>query len=147
MATTTVHTIDTAAQEAHHWVNELADDLGIDRHAALQALRGVLRILRDRLTVDQAAHLSAQLSPLIRGLFFENWDPSRTPTRVRHAEDFADLVSLELTGYPESLDPLDAVVSVFALIARHISPGEVRKIRATMPAEIKSLWPVPDDAE
>ena len=39
----------------------------------------MLHTLRDRLTVDVAAKLAAQLPTLIRGIYYEDWDPSRTP--------------------------------------------------------------------
>jgi len=80
-------------QHAMSWVSDMMAELRTeDPHKALHALRAGLHAMRDLLTVDGAAHLSAQLPMLIRGMFFEGWDPSRDPLRVRHAADFLPLV-------------------------------------------------------
>lgn len=44
-----------------------------DRQMAYHALRGVLFTLRDRLTVEEAAHFASQLPLLIRGIFYEGY--------------------------------------------------------------------------
>jgi hypothetical protein len=53
-----VATIDRSVEKAHIWLNELADELGDDDwQAAYRVLRAYLHTLRDRLTVEEAAHL------------------------------------------------------------------------------------------
>lgn len=65
-------------QKTHLWLDDLMAELGWqDRHKAYLALRAVLHTLRDRLTVEEAAHLGAQLPMLIRGFYYEGWDPKR----------------------------------------------------------------------
>ena len=36
----------------------------------------------------------------------------------------------------------DAVSIVFALLARHVSAGEIKDIRSNMPSDMKELWPI-----
>jgi len=44
--------IERSVEKAHIWLNELAQELGVDdRQYAYRALRAVLHALRDRLTV------------------------------------------------------------------------------------------------
>jgi hypothetical protein len=35
----------------------------------------------------------------------------------------------------------DAVRAVFAVIAKHVAAGEAHKVAASLPAEIRALWP------
>jgi hypothetical protein len=56
-------------------------------------LRETLHAVRDFLTVDEAADLSAQLPVLIRGLFFEGWVPAKTPAKMRSVDQFLERVT------------------------------------------------------
>ena len=70
--------IAEAAQEARNWIDELMSELNCDERKAYVLLRAVLHGLRDRLSIDEVATLSAYLPTLIRGLFLEDWQPNRT---------------------------------------------------------------------
>src|SRR6266481_7334219 len=79
--------IDTTVQKTYRWLRELAVELGgVGRDDAYDVLRGFLHTLRDRLTIDEAADLAAQLPMLIRGLYYEGWDPSRVPIKMKAVE-------------------------------------------------------------
>lgn len=57
-------------------MKDLADQPEIATEAqAYSILRVVLPSRRDRLQVEEVAHLSAQLPMLVRGFFFEGWQP------------------------------------------------------------------------
>lgn len=58
-----------------------------DRQLAWHALGAVLRTVRDRVPLNLAVHLGAQLPLLVRGTYFEQWRPSDTPRTWRTAED------------------------------------------------------------
>ena len=60
--------------------------------------RPVLHTLRDRLTVEEAAHLSAQLPLLIRVIYFEGWHPAHKPTKERFKEQFLDQIAARRPG-------------------------------------------------
>ena len=62
MTDTQVRTLDESIHTTNEWLRDLAGKLGVEnRGAAYIALRGALKALRDRLPVDDAAHLGAQL--------------------------------------------------------------------------------------
>jgi uncharacterized protein (DUF2267 family) len=111
-----------------------------DRHYGLQALRGVLHTLRDRLLIDQMAHLAAQLPLLVRGLFFEDWVPARTPVVDRHREEFVERILPYFASYAVPIEPEEVTRAVFAVLARHISPGEVKHVKGALPRSICDLW-------
>ena len=59
---------DKTLQTTNIWLNEISEKLGPDRQVAWKVLSTVLHKLRDRLPVDAAAHLGAQL-PLLEGVY------------------------------------------------------------------------------
>ena len=67
-------------EQAYGWPQER-------RNQSYAALRAVLHTLRDRLTVEEAADLAAQLPLLISGIYFDGWDPSRVPQKM-HRDEF-----------------------------------------------------------
>jgi uncharacterized protein (DUF2267 family) len=140
MTTKTIGSLESSLADTYTWLNEIAYELDDeDRHFALQALRGVLHALRDRLTIDQNAHLSAQLPLLIRGIYFENWDPKPRPDHERTIDGFLEHARPAMTGYPDSALHR-AVNAVFRVLERHLSWGEDEKIGKALPHEIALLW-------
>lgn len=128
-----------ALQKAETWIREVADEMETeDEQLAFHALRAVLHALRDRLIVDEAVHLAAQLPVLVRGIYFENWDPSRTPLKVRHRQEFLDLVRRH-AGTDDRLDPEKAASAVFTVLKRHVSEGEMREVTEALPKDIREL--------
>jgi uncharacterized protein (DUF2267 family) len=132
--------MDKSIQTTNIWLDEIMERVVPDRHAAWHLLGAVLRVLRDRLPIDETAHLGAQLPLVIRGLYYDQWHPAGTPTRERHQEEFLARVAAGIADI-RPIDPKDGTKAVFAVIARHVSPGEVRKICASLPLEIRALWP------
>src|SRR6056297_118257 len=61
-----------------------------DREQAFKALRGTLHTLRDRLPVNVAAQIGAQLPILLSGFFYEGWKPAATPQKDRTQEEFLE---------------------------------------------------------
>ncbi len=104
----------------------------------------MLQTLRDRLTVDEAAHLSAQLRMQTRGIFFAGWHPAGTPHKWQTREKFL----AELRHHLGSVEVSDgdswgAVRTVFGVLGQHVSPGEVADLRQSLPEPVRRLWPEP----
>ena len=132
--------VDKSVQHAKEWFKELSDYPGIgDEQRAYQALRASLQELRDRLTVEEAADLGAQLPTLIRGIYYETYDPAKSPTR-KHREAFLQGVS-ERIDTRLNMDPEAAVTATFALLSRHVTSGELEDVRHMLPKDLRSLWP------
>lgn len=125
------------------WLEALAQDLdNTTPNRAYSVLRAVLHALRDRLTVDAAASLGAQLPMLVRGFYYEGWRPAGTPVRYRHKEEFLQRVGDLYRGLDESQREA-AVRAVFRLLAAHITGGELTHVRDQLPPELRSLWVLP----
>ena len=138
-ATTHLDVLDRSVEKANIWINDVAAELGTaDRHEAYRALRAFLHALRDRLPVPEAAQLSSQLPLLIRGIYFEGWQPGHAPVLYRHPSDFLDRVAREakLHGDTEASFAVEAAARV---LARHVSGGEMEDVARTLPAELRQL--------
>ncbi len=131
--------IERSVEKAHIWLKELAGELGVeDRRYAYRALRAVLHALRDRLTVDVAAKLAAQLPTLIRGIYYEDWDPSRTPLPIHDVDAFLDCVVREgrMSGETEASI---AVTAVARVLREHVTEGEIDDVLAVLPDKLRVL--------
>ncbi|MGI9515998.1 MAG: DUF2267 domain-containing protein, partial [Pirellulaceae bacterium] len=106
---------------------------------AYAALRIVLHSLRDRLPVDEATDLSSQLPTLIRGIYFEGWNPRAVPDRQHSLAEFIAPVAARFSGDP-GVDPETTCRSVMKVLARHVSEGEIDDIKACLPKELRELW-------
>ncbi len=111
---------DSTLQTTNVWLQEILDRTGwIDRHRAYHALRTVLHALRDRLTVDGAAALAAQLPLLVRGIYYEGWHPADKPVKERKKEEFLAHVAQAFSDDP--VDPEAVTRAVFGVRTRHVS--------------------------
>ncbi|WP_027165513.1 DUF2267 domain-containing protein [Mesorhizobium sp. WSM3224] len=131
---------DKTVQTTNVWLNEIMDDLGPDRQLAWHVLGVVLRALRDRLPVELGAKLGAELPLLIRGAYYDQYQPSDLPGRDRSAEEFVYPIAEALkSGRPVNAG--EAARSVFKTLAHHVDLGQSAKIRRALPRDIQALWP------
>lgn len=132
--------IDESVQQANIWVNDVDYRTGwSDKQRAYRLLRAVLHALRDHLSVDEAAQLAAQMPMLIRGLFYEGWDPSRTPVIERSRAGFVARVQEAFSSDPMG-DAEDAIGAVFDTLDSRISPGEMAHVRKSFAKDIRKLF-------
>lgn len=145
MTSTGLEVFDKTLQTTNIWLKEIGDDLGPDRQRCYNALRAVLFALRDRLTVDEAADLSAQLPMLIRGIFYEGFRPSTMPQRVRTRDEFLEKINEHL----QNIRPLgaeEAARAVFRVLEHNIQGGQIPEVKQMLPPEIRTLFPQPGSA-
>jgi uncharacterized protein (DUF2267 family) len=143
MAQTGIAVLDGAAGVTSAWLNELEQLSHLDdRHQAYRLLRATLHALRDWLNADEAADLGAQLPILIRGLYYEGWNPSATPVHPRTKDDFVQAIQSAFAADPMR-SPEHGVRAVFSLLNRHISAGQVEQMRNALQKPLRDLWPQP----
>jgi uncharacterized protein (DUF2267 family) len=140
MSTTGLKVFDQTLQKTNIWLKENMGQVGPDRQRAYHAMRAVLHTLRDRLTVEEAAHLSAQLPLLIRGIYFEGWHPAHKPTKERAQVGFLEQVEARLQGV-EPINPETATRVVLEVLDRHVDPAVADHVRHMLPKAIRELWP------
>jgi uncharacterized protein (DUF2267 family) len=121
-------------EEAYGWPKER-------REQSYSALRSVLHALRDRLTIQEAADLAAQLPMLIRGLYYEGWSPSRVPVKMRSSQ-FLERVRRGLNFSLDGQAGVEHLVkTVMTALTRFVTPGELEDVKAIVPNDIVALLP------
>ena len=135
------HRFDHAIHEGNLWLRKIEERLQVEGEGqAYEALRATLHALRDRLMPEDAVHLSAQLPIVVRGLYFEGWKMSRTPTADDNIEQFCERVEAELPdNFP--VDSRTVVAGVFDLLWTMLDVGETAKVIDRLPHALRTLWP------
>lgn len=136
--TTTTHvpTLEHSIHVTNEWLRDVAAELDANDHQeAYRALRATLHVLRDRLPVDEAAQLAAQLPDLLRGVYYEGWNPSKTPARFHTREQLLDRVAHE-ARYHGHTEASYAMGAALAVLRRRISTGEMADVTAVLPADV-----------
>ncbi len=132
--------IDRTVQKTFEWLKDIGQELGTeDRYGAYHALRSVLHHLRDRLNVNEAADLAAELPLLIRGIFYEGWNPAKVPVKIRRREEFLDLIAGDFPEEPaENAEKIAR--AVFNVLKKHVTAGEIEDVLHSLPAEIRRIF-------
>ena len=102
----------------------------------MAGLRGVLVTLRDTMPVDLATNLGDQLPLLVRGIYYENYVPAKTPHLERTSRDWAASVA----ATSDNLDTATAMTlsrAVYALLRRELDANIVDKVSDAIPADLR----------
>jgi uncharacterized protein (DUF2267 family) len=144
MSASGLDVFDRTLETTHVWLNEICNDLGPDKQVAWKVLSTVLHKLRDRLTINLAAHLGAQLPLLVRGIYYDQFEPGKMPSEFRSREEFVDEVA-EWLSDTRPVDPNEAIRSVFRVLSRHLSEGQINKVRDALPKSLRQMWESAED--
>jgi uncharacterized protein (DUF2267 family) len=142
MSASGLDVFDKTLQTTNIWLDELMGDqaIGPDRQIAWHVLGAVLRAVRNRIPLDLAAHLGAQLPLLVRGAYYDQFRPADQPERLRSLDQFLEHVGAELAT-TRPVNVRDATRAVFQVVSRHVDRGQIAKVRQSLPEEILVLWP------
>jgi uncharacterized protein (DUF2267 family) len=126
-----------AIHTANIWLKSVSDALETeDRHLANRILRTWLHTLRDRLTVDVAAHVAAQLPELLRGVYYDGWDPSVVPVKYGR-EGYVNRFVEEAKVSPQEVPRIAPEVT--AAVRHHLSPGQLEAALEQLPHDVRGL--------
>src|SRR5574341_840897 len=117
MNETGLEVIDTTLHKTRTWLNDLMNELEWEGepHKAYLGLRAVLHALRDRLTIEEAVQLGAQLPMLIRGFYYEGWKLTGKPVKERHKEEFLDHIAAAFRN-DDTVDPEKVMRAVLKVL-------------------------------
>jgi uncharacterized protein (DUF2267 family) len=143
MKLTGLDVFDLTIQRTNSWLKDLMQELNwSDRRKTYLAFRCALHALRDHLPMKDAVFLGEQLPMLLRGSYFEHWDPADKPEKLSSQSDFFSTLSIYLARDGESTSPAEAVMrAVFRFFERKAQEGEIKDIRSVLPPVLEDLWP------
>jgi uncharacterized protein (DUF2267 family) len=136
------HAFDTTVDKTNRVLNEIEHAYGwpkARRNQSYAALRAVLHALRDRLPVEESAQLAAQLPMLLRGLYYDGWNPSRVPVKMGR-DEFEERVRAEFPfDVDGGVEPL--ISTVLRALKQYGTEGEWADVRSTMPKDLAAVVP------
>ena len=130
---------DKTIQTTNIWLNEIMEQIGPDRQVAWKVLSTVLHKLRDRLNIGLAAHLGAELPLLVRGAYYDQFEPAKLPTDCDTREQFVTEVA-EWLDDTRPVDPDLATRAVIGVLARHVAPGQLDKVCQALPKQLRQWF-------
>ncbi len=143
MSTTGLESLQHTLELTHTWINDLDARLGWNnKPRAYRPLKSVLHVLRDWLQLNEMAHLGAQLPTLLRGAYYEQWQPSGTPVLTRNKTAFLTRIDEEFRRDPLP-NTVQAVMAVFERLSQKITLGEIEHVRRALPDDLRTVWPEP----
>jgi uncharacterized protein (DUF2267 family) len=130
--------IDRTVAKTYEWLHQVAEQAHFDDlNRAYHVLRAVLHALRDRVEPNVAAHVAAQLPLLVRGIFYEGWDPAKTPMRMSLTE-FLARVEKE-AGLKGTSETEEAVRAVMAVCWAELGEGTMGHLISVLPSDFAVL--------
>lgn len=143
MAEHAVQPLEQSLYHTYQWIDEVCAGLGThDEERGYQALRASLHAIRDRLLPSEAAQMAAQLPTVLRGVYYEGWDPDDRPFEMRSGEAFVALIARDLPP-GNAIDPQDALRASVEVLRRRISSGEVADVLNMLPGDVRTMAGVP----
>ena len=137
MSFTGVDSLDRSIAKANAWMADIDKEFGTDnRQLAYRVARAWLHCLRDRLTIQVAAHFAAQLPELLRGVFYDGWNPSHVPVKYGAGEY---VTRFARDARVHDTDVTKAARVVTAVARRHMSAGVVDEAFGLLPADLRRL--------
>lgn len=131
--------LERSTQKTNQILNFIEERYGWKEHRnySYAALRAVLHTLRDRLPVELAVGFGAQLPIFVRGVYYEGWNPSKVPQKMKR-EEFLNAIRGQLLFSYETSE-LELIQTVIGAIKNIIDPLEIEKIQKTLPDDLKDL--------
>jgi len=143
MSLSSYHSLRSSEQKTYEWLKEIQEHLRWeDKHRVYIATRAVLHTVRDRLPVREAIQLGAQLPMLMRGFYFQNYNPNGKPEHTNSEKEFYDKVQQNSQNL--HINAEEVTEAVLTVLQSHVSLGEIEDIVSNFPKRMRDMWgPVP----
>jgi len=142
MSATGFSSFDGTVEKTNRILHEIEQAYGWPKDRRMQsyaALRTILHALRDRLTVEVTAQLAAQMPLLVRGIWYDGWNPSAVPVKMDR-EEFLARIRQEFR-YSIEGDVPRLVDTVLQALRNHITQSEWDGMKSTLPKDLATALP------
>ena len=139
MASTGFEVFDETIQKTNLLLKAIEAEFDWTNHRNISyaALRSVLHVLRDRLTIQESAQLAAQLPLLVKGIYYDGWVPSVVPKKM-DKEEFVEEVRRRFI-YSMDRDITDLISVVLMALQKLVSKGELEDILSILPKDLSLM--------
>jgi uncharacterized protein (DUF2267 family) len=133
------------AEEGNHFINQVADELNTDsRSQAARITRAVLHAVRDRFRPDDAVNFGQGLPLALKAVYFDQYDISKTPVRIRNQRDFLNFIrskdsQAEANDFPGQDHVVFAMQAVFNVLESHLGSQQINKLKYMLPQMLVAL--------
>jgi uncharacterized protein (DUF2267 family) len=123
-----MHPFEKLSQTANPWVESMMAELRVtDPYKAVRALGAGLATLRELMTPREMARFVGLLPVVVRGLFFEGWDPQVKPREIHHRSQLLALLGQKYAPHADL--PTDLLLAAFlAVLNQRLRPEEMAEI-------------------
>ncbi|MEO3777693.1 DUF2267 domain-containing protein [Micromonospora sp. B11E3] len=142
MAEQLISAVESSVQKTNLILKDIEAAYGwpkSQRNQSYCALRTVLHLLRDRMPVQESVEFAAQLPVLVRGIYFDGWQPMDVPVKLNR-DDFLFEVRqrfpYDVEGGTERV-----VQVVLEALSRHVTPGQLADVKDNMPRDLAKIFP------
>ncbi len=126
-----------AAQTFAFFLRDL-EHKGLERKLAEQAIESVLCVMEQRLMVDEARHLEAQLPRKVVALLERCPRHKDRPYQKLSRRQLLSMVAEDLGVSLEESERITCLV--LATVREHITEGEMEDVLGQLPHELRTLW-------
>ncbi len=140
---------ESFAQDAHHYVNELAQELGHpeEKSRVLKIWRAVMHNVRDRIHLGESFQLMDPLPMIFKGIYVENWKyTEKPPLDYSTLEEMKTQVKDLQARYGEEDFPWkksteDIIAITLGSLRKFLKGNQLEEVINQMPKEIKEFLP------
>jgi uncharacterized protein (DUF2267 family) len=139
---TRVSVFESSLHKSQAWITEMHAELSwLSGDSVYQLLRAVLHTLRDQLSTDEAAHFAAELPMLLRGTFYESWNPTKARGKGATKAEFIQAVRDHMGNMGEPKYELETgIIVALSTVMNHVSSGEMDDIAQSAKKSLKSFY-------
>lgn len=132
--------IEKSTHKTKEWLHEIQDELGWeDENMVYTASRAVLQTLRDRLPVIEAVELAEGLPMVMKGMYYEGYNPTGKPEKIKSRDEFFQKVQERTPRTPIKTE--EATRAVFNLLDKKLGGGgEIDQVKGNLPKDLQRLW-------